>query len=877
MSSPPADPSIRLGPYTLLAKLGQGGMGEVHLAHDTRLERKVALKLLPEELRADPERRARFLREARAVAQLSHPNITQIFDVGEVDGRDYIAFELVDGRTLQEHIAARPLTLIELVELALPLADAIAYAHERGIVHRDLKPANVMITPRGHAKLLDFGLAKILHEGTRAPESKQSTTLTLQGAIFGTPGAMSPEQALGQPVDARSDLFSFGSLLYEMAAARPAFQGATVMEIMDAVIHREPDPLGRLRPDLPPEFVACVAKAQRKELGERYQTMNDLAADLRHFKRTTDSGLVPPAEARGARRSALAALVLVALGALGWIGWRRLHSGAAGAPSSASERTALAVLPFTNLGAAGEDASFAAGLHSDVLTRLAKIGALKVIARSSLLEYADTQKPLHQIGEELGAGAILSGEVRRAGHALRLNLTLHDARSEDNLWAESFDRELSSEDLFAVQGEIAEAVAAALRAKLSPAYEQRLRSVPTTSDEAYEAYLAGQVRDGNGDESWLRGIAFLEASVTHDPRFALAWAELAEARGSFYWLYHPEQAELLASAFDAARRALELEPGLAEGHLRLGSCHYYSRDYEAAEREFELAEAGLPNSTELMLSRSSLFRRIGRWDESRAQLERALEISPREKNVHWSLAISLLFLGRYDESLRHMELQRALLGGEDASGYEWVLMTNRDGRVPSEAFERPLKAKDLQSEQAILRWRLRLMTHDFAAVPADLAQSPERISNQWHDYPRALLLAIGKELAGEEAAARELYESAHAVVLAQIRARPDDARLYAPLGLTLAGLGQHEEALREARRATELMPVEHDSVVGGGLLLDRFYTELRVGALDEAVRTLADYLARPRLFALRALVLDPRLDALVGHVGFEELRRREGH
>ena len=427
MSAPPSDPgSTQLGPYTLLRKLGQGGMGEVHLARDSRLDRKVAIKILPEELRADPQRRIRFLREARAVAQLSHPNITQIFDVGETDGRDYIAFELVEGRTLAERIGEGQLSLIDLIELALPLADAIAYAHERGVVHRDLKPANVMVTPRGHAKLLDFGLAKILNESSQAPQAKKNTTLTLEGAIFGTPDGMSPEQALGKPLDARTDIFSFGSMLYEMAAGRPAFQGATAMEILQAVIHREPDSLGRMRPDLPPEFVACVAKALRKDVSERYQTMNDLAADLRHFKRRTDSGLMPPAKLRGQRRMALIAAALVALGGLGWIGWRFAQSETKLAPS-ATERHSLAVLPFTNLGGSAEDTNFSAGLHSDVLTRLSKISSLKVIARTSVLEYGTTSKSLPQIGKELGVTAILSGELQRAGNALRLNLSLHRA------------------------------------------------------------------------------------------------------------------------------------------------------------------------------------------------------------------------------------------------------------------------------------------------------------------------------------------------------------------------------------------------------------------------------------------------------------------
>ena len=293
-----------LGPYELVRLIGKGGMGEVHLARDTKLDREVALKLLPRELADDPDRRARFLREARAAAALNHPNITTIHDVGEEGGRDYIAQEFLTGRPLNEILAERTLPLAELAHIAVPLADALEYAHERGVIHRDLKPGNVIVTDRGHAKLLDFGLAKVLRgEDDPTQPAEQSTTLTISGAVFGTPSAMSPEQALGKPVDTRADVFCFGSLLYEMAAGKPAFLGTTIQETLNKVLNTEPESLAKLRRDLPSDFVAIVAKALRKNPDERYQTMAELTADLRHFKRTTDSGVVPPASAGAQKMS----------------------------------------------------------------------------------------------------------------------------------------------------------------------------------------------------------------------------------------------------------------------------------------------------------------------------------------------------------------------------------------------------------------------------------------------------------------------------------------------------------------------------------------------------------------------------------------------
>jgi Tol biopolymer transport system component len=311
-----------LGHYALVRLIGRGGMGEVHLARDTRLDREVALKLLPPDLVDDPDRRARFLREARAAAALNHPNITTLLDIGEEDGRTYIAQEFLDGRPLSELVAERPLPLAELGALAVPLADALTYAHERGVIHRDLKADNVMVTARGTPKLLDFGLAKLSRE-TEAPGDRKSTTLTVVGAIFGTPGAMSPEQALGKVVDARSDVFSFGSLLYEMACGKPPFLGATVQETLDKILHAEPEPLAQLRRDLPSDFVAIVEKALRKDVAERYQSMAELTADLRHFKRKTDSGLIPPATGvaapKGRQRALHISGAALLLAAVAWL------------------------------------------------------------------------------------------------------------------------------------------------------------------------------------------------------------------------------------------------------------------------------------------------------------------------------------------------------------------------------------------------------------------------------------------------------------------------------------------------------------------------------------------------------------------------------
>jgi serine/threonine protein kinase len=302
-----------LGPFLLRGTLGRGGMGEVWLAHDPRLDRDVALKVLPPELADDPERRERLLKEARAAAALNHPHITTIHEIGETDGRDYIALEYVQGRTVQELLAARRMDVAELVNIAVQLAEALQYAHAHGIVHRDIKAANVMVNERGSPKLLDFGLAKIVHAGLFRDGADDGSSLALEHGIFGTPGAMSPEQALGRPVDLRGDVFSFGSLLYEMASGRPAFRGETAMATMDAVINHEPEDLAALRPDLPTGLVDVVQRAMRKAPEERYASMEELATELKQFRRQSDTQQLPGFGSPRARRRAAGTLLALAV------------------------------------------------------------------------------------------------------------------------------------------------------------------------------------------------------------------------------------------------------------------------------------------------------------------------------------------------------------------------------------------------------------------------------------------------------------------------------------------------------------------------------------------------------------------------------------
>jgi len=533
-----SESELTLGPYAMLRKIGAGGMGEVWLARDPRLERQVALKLLPPALRDDPERRQRLLREARAAAKLSHPNITAIHEVGEAEGRDYIAFEYVEGQTLEELVRERRLPLAELIDLALQLADALAYAHERGVIHRDLKASNVIVTPRGHPKLLDFGLAKLLGE-EGASSARKDTTLTTAGVIFGTPQAMSPEQALGRPVDQRSDVFSFGSLLYEMACGQPAFRGGTVMEVMDAVIHAEPAEILRLRPDLPAELAGIVSRAMRKDPAERYPSFAGLVADLKHFKRRSESGLAPVARAR----RPLAPAVLVGVLGLGAaLAWMLLGRGAH-EPDRVPEGTpkgSIAVIGFELDGDSPwtpDGPGLERVLTSLVTTALAEAGGIDVASGSKVAACVRQAGPpdggaldaAHAVEAARLAGVdlVLAGRVLARGERLSSTAELVDVASGKRLTALRREAE-SGQGLFALAAGLATDVRACLGLTRPGAPGIDLATERTDVPEAYRALVAGEqaIEEGRLTEA----CRHLERATGVDPAFAFAHARLGLAR-----------------------------------------------------------------------------------------------------------------------------------------------------------------------------------------------------------------------------------------------------------------------------------------------------------------------------------------------------------
>ncbi|HQR45434.1 MAG TPA: protein kinase [Thermoanaerobaculia bacterium] len=647
-------PGTRLGPYEVTAKLGEGGMGVVWRAKDSRLGREVALKVLPEELAADPERLDRFEREARLLARLNHPNIAQIHGLEVGDDTRAIVMELVEGPTLAQRLSEGALPLAEFFSLARQIAEALAEAHDNGIVHRDLKPQNIKLAPGGKVKVLDFGLAKQETAGAlgHAP-GEESTTLSgasRAGVVLGTVGYMAPEQVRGEIVDARADIFSFGCILQEMLTGQRAFARPTPIETMTAILHDAPPAPSRARRDVPPGLDGLVAHCLEKDAASRFRSARDLAF-------------------------ALAAL-----------------SSAGPAAPERPRAASVAVLPFVNLSADPENEFFADGITEDVIAHLAKVRSLKVISRTSVMTFKKRDRSLREIGEKLGASTLLEGSVRRAGNRVRIVAQLIDGATDEHLWAETYDRDLT--DIFAIQTDVALQIASALRAELSSDERARVRRQPTADLEAYELYLRGRNSFYRfSAEGFRRSLVNYELAVARDPLFALAWAGIAQvhAESCVQGTVGSSPEEAVRRAKEAAARALELDDELAEAHGIAGMIRFaFDFDWAGGERELLKAIELSPGSADVHDHYGWLLSARERFDDALREVRRARELDPLL--IQSDVATTLLRAGRTEEALEEARRAVALEPGSTRcqTNLGWALILLGETAEGIAAMERAL-------------------------------------------------------------------------------------------------------------------------------------------------------------------------------------------
>jgi eukaryotic-like serine/threonine-protein kinase len=688
-----------IGRYQILQKLGEGGMGEVYKAIDKDLDRTVALKLLASHAAGDAESRQRFLREARIAAGLDHRNICAVYEAGEHEGRPFLAMSFIDGPTVRDKIAERPLRLEEALDLTMQAAEGLKYAHERGVVHRDVKCSNLMVNQEGQLKVMDFGLAHLAGQ----------SLLTRPGTALGTAGYMAPEVAAGKPADRRSDIWSLGVVLYEMLTGRMPFKAESEQATLYAAISQEHEPLTALRAGLPLELDRIVGKALAKNPDERYQYADQFLVDLRALRKQVESGSVKLTKARlrkGRTRQVAAAAALVAVVAAGvYFGIMRSRTEA---PDGTETYERIAVLPLRNLSGDPEQEHLVEGLTEALSTHLSKISALRVTAHSAARRYRNAPKPVAEIARELDVQTILEGSVAREGSRVRITAQLIEASTQRNLWADSFEHDMSS--VFQLCGDIARAVASGVRVKLRPQEEQTFTGSREVNPDTYELYLRGMFHLFRGGKNGhTKGMAFLQEAVEQDPGDPHAYAGLAlgyltEAHGT------EARDDSMGRAKSAALRALRLDGSLAEAWTVLATVQAYSEwDWENAFASIDHALELNPSSAGAYYHRSwflimfdrmeeairdhlsaqrldpfnpansgwlaELYRMDKQFDRALEEANKAIALQPAYADAHFVLGLTYLDMGRHEEglaALRKAGEQVTWYHGEDRHGYRWA-------------------------------------------------------------------------------------------------------------------------------------------------------------------------------------------------------------
>jgi TolB-like protein/Tfp pilus assembly protein PilF/predicted Ser/Thr protein kinase len=870
-----------LGDYELLEEIGRGGQGVVFRARQKSLNRTVALKVISLGQWASKAHLKRFRLEAEAAAKLEHPGIVPIHEVGERDGSCYFSMKFVEGGQLDEVVRQTPMSIRQAAELIAKVARTVHYAHEHGILHRDIKPGNILLDAKGEPHLTDFGLARLV-------ESESSVTQTLD--ILGTPSYMAPEQALGNnaAVSSATDVYGLGAVLYQLLAGQPPFAGGATYETIKLLLDTEPRAPRLLNPKIDRDLSTICLKCLEKDPKRRYSSALAFTEDLERWLKhepihARPTGVIARGE-KWVRRNpstALLAASLVALAAAaGWIIWK---SELIRQPLT----TGIAVLPFENLSEQKENTAFADGVQDDILTKLAKIGDLKVISRNSVMEYRG-KRNVRQIGDALRVSHVLEGSARRSGDRIHLNAQLIDTRTDTHVWAEEYDRDLNQ--LFAVQSEIAQKVAGHLHAKLSVSEKASIEERPTQDLVAYDFYIRAVslitialAPSQAGVVNFSDAVDLLNKAVARDPNFFLVYCQLAFVHDLVYngdtWVHHRETdhtAARLALAKSAIDAAFRLRPDSAEAHLALAWHLYWGySDYDGARAELALAQQGLPNDARAFELAGLIDRRQGRWADAIHNFERACELDPRSNPYLVTLATTYLWLHDYDQMVRVMDRIISLDPGRRIPRLirAHIEVDRRaDTRSLRAAIQRILTNEPGSEKDPFVaehRLDVAFYDRDLDAAGSLVAALPEKDG-------RDFLLGIIARLKGDVGAARAAFTRARTETEEELRVHPNDMDLLFSLAQIDALLGRKQEALSEGRRAMELAPMAQEVMFGScptEVCVTRSFALLcvRVGETDLALEQLEALTKTPGGPSYGELRLDPMWDLLRGNPRFERI------
>ena len=850
--------------YKILEKIGEGGMGVVYRAQDTKLDRIVALKFLPKHLLCDEEAKARFVHEAKAASALDHPNIGTIYEIDEAEGECFISMVYIKGQSLKELIRDKKLSLEEILRIAIQISEGLHNAHKKGITHRDIKSDNIMLTPEGIVKIMDFGLAKL----------KGAPKLTRAGTTTGTMQYMSPEQAQGMEVDQRSDIFSFGVVLYEMITGQLPFKGEHEAAIIYSILNETPEPLARYKSNVPEGLQRIVNKALKKDLGTRYQSAADMTADLKGLQKETITGVSIPSKKKTISQSIIFIGVVILIVITAYAILSRFLGPSGPEPISA-ERKSIAVLPFKNMVPDPENEWFSDGITEDIITHLSKIGDLKVISRTSVMLYKNSKKNLREIGEELGVATILEGSVRRADSRVRIVSQLIDARTDQHIWAETYDRDLK--DIFAIQSDVAQQIAQALKATLSPEEIERIKQKPTGNLEAYDYYLKGREYAERSYEKRDLEIAIklFEKAVRADPSFAEAFAWISITHSRMYWYGYDRSPERLTRAKEAIDKALNLKPD--EPLVREANGYYYYwgfRDYARALDEFSFCLQKEPGNEWNISSIAWIQRRLGKFEEALKNLKTAFQLNPREHNLAKELGYTCEALRLYTEAEGYFD--RAIsLAPDRAASYiskAWIQIyktgSTESARQVLDDASKYVNSQDISWDLA----HFDIYDGHYQDALDRLASIQEEVEIGGSFYtPKQAIVGFIYELKGQLDQARAHYKKALLMLEKKTSEWPDDARIHADLGKVYAHLGLRDKAIREAQKAVDLIPVSKDALGGPAYLIDLAKIYAIVGEYDAAIEKLEYLLEIPGGVHPGELKVDPLWVPLRNNPRFQRL------